>query len=207
VNAGSELEVITGEQEARLSFLGATRGLDAPAPFLVLDIGGGSTEFVLGEGAPRAAISTQMGSVRLTERYVEHDPPTPDERRAVEREVEKVLDDVEDSVPAREARTLVAVAGTATTVQAISKDLPAYDPDALHRTRLRVEDAERVLERLAAMTSPERAALPVMAPGREDVIVVGATILVRVMRRFGFDDALVSETDILDGLALEMVES
>jgi exopolyphosphatase / guanosine-5'-triphosphate,3'-diphosphate pyrophosphatase len=205
-NAGSELEVIAGEQEAALSFLGATRNLDAPSPFLVLDIGGGSTEFVVGEAEPRAAISTQMGSVRLTERHVDHDPPTAEERRAIERSVEEALDEVEKAVPAREARTLIAVAGTATTVQAIAKDLPAYDPDVLHRTLLSLQQAEQVLERLARMTSPERAALPVMAPGREDVIVAGATILVRVMRRFGFEEALVSETDILDGLALEMVE-
>src|SRR5205823_4501352 len=155
------------------------------------------------EGAPRAAISTQMGSVRLTERHVESDPPAGKDRHAMEDSVERTLDEVEDAVPARDARTLVAVAGTATTVQAVAKDLPAYDPDALHRTRLSLEDAERVLEQLARMTSPERAALSVMAPGREDVIVAGATILVLVMRRFGFADALVSETDILDGLALE----
>src|SRR5439155_24890074 len=180
-----ELEVITGEEEAALSFLGATRGLDLPSPFLVLDIGGGSTEFVVGEHEPRASISTQMGSVRLTERHVEHDPPTEEERRAIERSGEEVLDGVEDAIPAREARTLVAVAGTATTVQAIAKDLPFYDPDALHRTKLSLGSAEQVLDRLAAMTTPERAALPAMAPGRADVIVAGATILVLVMGRFG----------------------
>ena len=203
--AGAELEVISGETEAGLSFLGATRGLDADSPFLVLDIGGGSTEFVVGIEKPEAAISTQMGSVRLTERHVSNDPPTDGELAAVREEVDRVLGEVEGAVPVREARTLVAVAGTATTLRAIDLDLPIYDPDRIHRSALTRDAAERVLRRLAAMTTPERAAMPVMAPGREDVIVAGATILVEVMRRFGFDEAIVSEADILDGLALEML--
>jgi exopolyphosphatase/guanosine-5'-triphosphate,3'-diphosphate pyrophosphatase len=204
--AGSRLEVIEGEQEAALSFLGATADLDRPAPFLVMDIGGGSTEFVAGSdpGRPAAAVSTQMGSVRLTERHVRHDPPTRDELAALADAVDRTLEEVDRAVPASEAATFVAVAGTATTVQAVALDLPRYDPEAIHRSTLTVETAERVLERLAAMTSAERAALLVMAPGREDVIVAGATILVRAMRRWGFDEALVSERDILDGLVLDL---
>jgi exopolyphosphatase/guanosine-5'-triphosphate,3'-diphosphate pyrophosphatase len=205
-NAGTGLEVITGEREAWLSFLGATRGLDAPRPYLVLDIGGGSTEFVVGEKEPRTAISTQMGSVRLTERFVSNDPPTAHERRAIRAEIDRVLDGVREAVPVSDAGTLVAVAGTSTTVRAIDLDLAFYDPDAIHRSRLSRRSAETVLERLASMTTPERAALPVMASGRADVIVAGATILVEVMARFGFDDVLVSETDILDGLAFELLE-
>ena len=204
--AGSELEVITGKREAELSFLGAVRGLDATPPFLVLDIGGGSTEFVVGEDQPRAAVSTQMGSVRLTERLVSHDPPTGSERHALREAVDRVLHDVRRATPVADARTLVAVAGTATTMQAISLHLDFYDPEEIHRSTLSLHSAESVLERLASMTTAERAALPVMAPGREDVIVAGATILVEVMRRFGFDEAVVSETDILDGLALELFE-
>ncbi len=205
-HSGSELEVISGEQEAGLSFLGATRGLDAPAPFLVLDIGGGSTEFVIGAKRPEAAVSSQMGSVRLTERFIAHDPPPPKELDRVRQAIGEVLDEVERRMPVRGARTLVAVAGTATTIQAISLGLARYDPEAIHRTRLQVEEAERILAELARMTTAERAALPVMAPGRGDVIVAGALVLVTVMRRFGFDRALVSETDILDGLAIEMLE-
>jgi len=205
--AGSDLEVITGEHEAALSFLGATAGLEAPAPYLVLDIGGGSTEFVLGAGTPAASISTQMGSVRLTERCVRHDPPLPAELDAARQVVQAVLDEVERAVPVHEAATLVAVAGTSTTVQAIALGLEAYDPERIHRTRLTRAGAERVLSSLLTMTTPERAALPVMAPGRADVIAQGALILVEVMRRFGFEDALVSETDILDGLVLEMLSS
>jgi exopolyphosphatase/guanosine-5'-triphosphate,3'-diphosphate pyrophosphatase len=204
-HAGSGLEVLSGEEEAALSFLGATRGLDAPGPFLVLDIGGGSTEFVVGTDAPAVATSVQMGSVRLTERFVRNDPPTADEVDAMRSFVGERLDEVASAVPVGDARTLVAVAGTSTTVKAIALGLPRYDPEAIHRTRLAPAEGERVLQQLAEMTTAERASLPVMAPGRADVIVAGAVILVEVMRRFAFEDALVSETDILDGLALEML--
>jgi exopolyphosphatase/guanosine-5'-triphosphate,3'-diphosphate pyrophosphatase len=209
-HAGSELEVISGEREADLSFLGGTRGLpdDVASPYLVLDIGGGSTEFVMGRlrGEAEHAISTQMGSVRLTERFVSSDPPDPRELSALQLAVADVLDEAESHVPIGDARTLVAVAGTATTLQAIALGLERYDPEAIHRTWLSLEEAERVLSTLVGMTSAERAALPVMAPGRGDVIVAGGVILVIVMRRFGFDRALVSETDILDGLAFEMLD-
>ena len=206
-NAGSSLEVISGEREAGLSFRGATEGLDAPSPFLVQDIGGGSTEFVIGRDRPERAISTQTGSVRLTERHVRHDPPASEELDAMRAEIAQVLEGVEAEVPVRDARTFVAVAGTATTVQAISLGLPRYDPDAIHRTELSREEVERVTRQLEAMTNAERAALPVMAPGRGDVIVAGALVLLSVMERFGFDHALVSETDILDGLAMETAET
>jgi exopolyphosphatase/guanosine-5'-triphosphate,3'-diphosphate pyrophosphatase len=209
-HAGSELEVISGEREADLSFLGGTRGLpdDVAAPYLVLDIGGGSTEFVMGRepGETEHAISTQMGSVRLTERFIRSDPPDPRELSALGLAVADVLDGAESHVPIGDARTLVAVAGTATTLQAIALGLARYDPEAIHRTWLSFADAERVLTALVGMTSAERAELPVMAPGRGDVIVAGGVILTSVMRRFGFDRALVSETDILDGLAFEMLD-
>jgi exopolyphosphatase/guanosine-5'-triphosphate,3'-diphosphate pyrophosphatase len=206
--AGSELEIITGEQEAALSFRGGTVGLDpSGGPFLVQDIGGGSTEFVVGErpGIAEHAISTQMGSVRLTERYVRQDPPAPGDLDALRIEVGARLGDAEAAVPIRDARTFVAVAGTATTVQALALGLDRYDPEAIHRSWLSADAAERVLEDLIAMTATERAALPVMVPGRGDVIVAGAVILVETMRRSGFAEALVSETDILDGLAYEML--
>jgi exopolyphosphatase/guanosine-5'-triphosphate,3'-diphosphate pyrophosphatase len=204
-HAGAELEVITGEREAALSFLGATHSLDVPAQFLVLDIGGGSTEFAVGTEQPDASISTPMGSVRLTERLIRTDPPSEDELVSIRNAVRGILDDVESSVPVRTVRTLVAVAGTPTTIQAISLGLPFYDPEAIHRSWLSVEEAERVLEELARMTTDKRSTIAVMAPGRADVIVAGAVILVEVMRRFGFERSLVSETDILDGLALELL--
>lgn len=202
-HAGSVLEVLSGEEEGRLTFLGATRGLEAPTPFLTLDIGGGSTELVLGGDRPGAAVSMQMGSVRLTERFVGHDPPSEHELDAMRGFVDARLAEAEATIPVADARTLVAVSGTSTTVQAISLGLAFYDPEAIHRTRLALVDAERVLHELAAMTTPQRSALPVMASGRGDVIVAGAVILVAAMRRFGFDEALVSETDILDGLAFD----
>ena len=210
--AGSALEVISGEREAGLSFAGATRGLDPNAvspPYLVLDIGGGSTELVVGSSADAgslAAISTQMGSVRLTERFIRSDPPVERDLTALAIAVDEVLDEAEAHVPIRDARTLVAVAGTATTLQAMALGLARYDPEAIHRTWLTLLDAERVLHDLAAMTNDERAALPIMAPGRGDVIVAGGVILTTVMRRFGFERALVSETDILDGLAFELLD-
>jgi exopolyphosphatase / guanosine-5'-triphosphate,3'-diphosphate pyrophosphatase len=203
---GEPMEVLTGEEEAALSFLGSTRGLDHPAPYLVLDIGGGSTEFVVGGREPNASVSTDMGSVRLTERLVRHDPPSYDELESLERTIGDQLSYVEDRLPVHDARTLVAVAGTSTTVQAIALGLPEYDPERLHRSILSRDEAERVYRLLADMTTEERRALPVMAPGREDVIPAGAAILASAMRRWGFAEALVSETDILDGLAYRMFE-
>ena len=165
-HAGSELEVISGEREAGLSFLGGTHGLDpstAPPPFLVLDIGGGSTEFVVGREPGRAehAMSTQMGSVRLTERFVTTDPPAPHELRAMSRAIDRRRSP-RSRRPSRsgDARTLVAVAGTATTLQAIALGLDRYDPDAIHRTWLSLGTAERVLADLVRMTNPQRAAHP-----------------------------------------------
>lgn len=208
IRAGTEPEIISGQREAGLSFLGGTHGLDTasiPGPYLVQDIGGGSTEFVLGSrpGHAEQAISTQMGSVRLTERLVRADPPSAEDLAALRTEVDRVLDDVERAIPIRDAHTLVAVAGTATTLQAMVLGLDRYDPDRIHRSWLARADVERTLTDLAGMNHAERAAISVMAPGRGDVIVAGAVILARVMERFGLDRALVSETDILDGLAFE----
>jgi exopolyphosphatase / guanosine-5'-triphosphate,3'-diphosphate pyrophosphatase len=206
---GGEPQVIDGEREAALSFLGGTRGLDLDrGPFLLVDIGGGSTEFVFGRrpAGVEHAISTQIGSVRITERVGPSDPPSADDLRAFAREAEPELDRVKRSMPVRAARTLVAVAGTATTTQACALGLERYDPDLIHRSTLSIADAERTVHELAAMTNAERAAIPVMPAGRGDVIFAGATILVAAMRRFGFDGALVSETDVLDGLALELLD-
>ena len=199
--------VIDGAEEARLSFLGGTYGLSAAdGPFLLLDIGGGSTEFVVGREPGRAEqrVSTQMGSVRLTERAITTDPPDPGELDEVRRSIAERLDEAELAVPEiHTARTFVAVSGTATTMQAIALGLDRYDPERIHRTWLSLPDAEQVLAELTRMTNAERAALPVMAPGRGDVIVAGGAVLVETMRRFGIERALVSESDILLGLAYE----
>ncbi len=200
-------QVIDGAEEARLSFLGGTYGLSAEeGPFLLLDIGGGSTEFVVGREPGRAAqrVSTQMGSVRMTERAISTDPPTPVELDHLRRLIADRLDEAEVAVPEiHTARTFVAVSGTATTFQAIALGLDRDDPEEIHRTWLSLPDAERVLDGLCRMTTAERAALPVMAPGRGGVIVAGGAILVETMRRFGIERALVSETDILWGLAYD----
>ncbi len=206
-HAGVEPEVIAGEEEARLAFLGGTLGLPtAEAPFLLVDIGGGSTEFVVGAQPGRAdrATSTQMGSVRLTERHVRTDPPAASDLDALRNTVADVLGDAELAVPEiHTAHTFVSVAGTATTIQAIALGLDRYDPDATHRSWLGRGDVEAVLADLASMTNAQRGAIPVMAPGRGEVIVAGAVILLETMRRFGFERTLVSETDILWGLALD----
>jgi exopolyphosphatase / guanosine-5'-triphosphate,3'-diphosphate pyrophosphatase len=200
------MEVLSGEEEGRLSFLGATRDLEAAAPYLVVDIGGGSTEFAFGDRDPTAVVSAKIGSVRLTERFISTDPPADDQLVLVEEAIATALERVQGRIPVRRAATLVAVAGTATTVQAIALGLPEYDPEQLHRTTITREEVERVYRLLADMTTEERRALPVMAPGREDVIPAGAAILAAVMRRWGFHQALVSETDILDGIAYSLVE-
>lgn len=204
---GEALRVISGEREAELSFLGSASEFDVPGPLLVLDIGGGSTEFVVGDVVPRQSLSVQMGSVRLTERFIDHDPATARELEAVRGEVARVLDDVDGLLPIGTARTMIAVAGTATTVQALSLGLQRYDADRIHRSTLVREDVEGVRRRLGRMTIAEKGALPVMAPGRGDVIVAGVEILAAVMRRWDFREAFVSEHDILDGLAAELLSS
>lgn len=203
--SGAEPEVLSGEQEARLSFLGATEGLDSPTPFLVFDIGGGSTELVLGSTRPETAVSVDVGSVRITERVKPADPPTAADLEAMSRLAAEGLAEAERGVPPGHAATLVGVAGTTTTMQAIALGLPRYDPEAIHHSVLSRAAAEQVAENLSQMTVAERATLPVMAPGRADVIVAGSLILLKIFRRWGFAECVVSERDILDGLVLEMV--
>jgi exopolyphosphatase/guanosine-5'-triphosphate,3'-diphosphate pyrophosphatase len=203
--AGVAPEVLSGEKEAGLSFLGATEGLDHPAPFLVFDIGGGSTELVIGTEHPEAEASVEVGSVRITERVRPADPPTAQDLEAMGRLASDRLVEAEGKVPPGQAATLVGVAGTTTTVQAIALGLPRYDPEVIHRSVLMRSEAERVSGELSRMTVAERAALPVMAPGRADVIVGGSLILLEILRRWGFDRCVVSERDILDGLVIEMV--
>jgi exopolyphosphatase / guanosine-5'-triphosphate,3'-diphosphate pyrophosphatase len=203
---GEPMEVLAGDSEGALAFIGATRNLDRPGPYLVMDIGGGSTEFVVGDRDPTGAVSAQIGSVRLTERYVHTDPPTFEELDKLELAVTSVLHQVEDRIPVHDAVTLIGVAGTCTTLQAIALGLPEYDPEAIHRSILTRGDAESVFRLLADMTTEERRQISVMPPGREDVIVAGAAILVTAMRRWGFSEALISETDMLDGIAYGMGE-
>ncbi|MFI6296086.1 exopolyphosphatase [Nonomuraea sp. NPDC050790] len=209
---GVDPEVVSGDEEAVLSFTGATRGLarlspetglpEGPRPpYLVLDIGGGSTEFVVGGDEVEGAISVDIGSVRLTERHVRNDPPTPSELESVVADIEAALDRVADSVPIQKARTLVGLAGSVTTLAGMALDLPTYDSDKIHHSRISAEQVHEVTRRLLSMTHGDRLAVPVMHPGRADVIGAGALILDRVLRRFAFSQVIVSEHDILDGIA------
>jgi exopolyphosphatase/guanosine-5'-triphosphate,3'-diphosphate pyrophosphatase len=212
---GARPDVVTGREEAELSFLGATASLDAAAaahgsppprpPFLVVDIGGGSTEFVLGDGAGvRAARSVDVGCVRLTERHLHGDPPTAEEVRRTEADLRAALDEVRAGVPVGEAATLVGLAGSVTTVAALALGLPEYDAAAIHGSRIPADDVRRVTADLLAATRERRAAEPVMHPGRVDVIGAGALVLRVIMDEYGFDEVVVSEHDILDGIALRL---
>ncbi|NLU75831.1 Ppx/GppA family phosphatase [Streptomyces sp. HNM0575] len=202
---GVEPEVITGDQEAQFSFTGATKELkgrtDLEKPYLVVDIGGGSTEFVVGDDSVRAARSVDIGCVRLTERHGLSGPVTRDQHRAMRTDIEAALDEAERSVPLTQAHTLVGLAGTVTTVAGIALGLDAYDASAIHHSRVPSDDVAAIVERLLSSTHDERAAIPVMHPGRVDVITAGAVILLTIMERTGAREVVVSEHDILDGIA------
>ncbi|MEU5715511.1 Ppx/GppA phosphatase family protein [Streptomyces sp. NPDC020403] len=207
---GVEPEVATGEQEAQLSFDGATRELAGSdhleKPYLVVDIGGGSTEFVVGDDEVRAARSVDIGCVRMTERHLVRDgavvdPPTPDRITAIRTDIEAALDLAQETVPLAGAATLVGLAGTVTTVAAIALGLREYDAEAIHHSRVSLTQVREITARLLASTHEERAAIPAMHPGRVDVIAAGALVLLAVMERTGAHEVVVSEHDILDGIA------
>jgi exopolyphosphatase / guanosine-5'-triphosphate,3'-diphosphate pyrophosphatase len=204
-------DVATGAEEAALSFDGATRELRqstaVPAPYLVCDIGGGSTEFVLGDATgARASCSVDVGCVRMTERHLHHDPPTATEIAAARRDVAAAIAEVTRVVPVREARSLVGLAGSVTTVVGLALELPAYDAGAIHHARISATKVGEVTEGLLTMERTGRAALPVMHPGRVDVIAAGALVLDTVMRECGFDEVIASEHDILDGIAFALAD-
>ncbi|WP_328948873.1 Ppx/GppA family phosphatase [Streptomyces sp. NBC_01220] len=207
---GVEPEVITGDQEAEFSFDGATKELagrdDLAKPYLVVDIGGGSTEFVVGDDRVRAARSVDIGCVRMTERHltrdgVVSDPPAPEQADAIRADVAAALDLAEETVPLTSAGTLVGLAGTFTTVAAIALGLEEYDSEAIHHSRISLEKVREIAGWFLASTHAERAAIGAMHPGRVDVITSGALILLAVMERTGAREVVVSEHDILDGIA------
>jgi exopolyphosphatase/guanosine-5'-triphosphate,3'-diphosphate pyrophosphatase len=204
---GVEPEVVTGDEEARLSFSGATRGLvGADPPYLVVDIGGGSTEFVLGTAAPVAARSVDIGCVRLTERYFSDDPPTRAEIDALVEDVDAAIALAAEAVPLGEAHTLVGLAGSVTTVTAVALGLETYDPSRVHGTRLSAATVAETSDRLLAMTHDQRAAIRVIHPGRVDVINAGVLVLRRIMEATASAEVLVSEHDILDGIAWSLAQ-
>jgi exopolyphosphatase/guanosine-5'-triphosphate,3'-diphosphate pyrophosphatase len=204
---GVEPELLSGDEEARLSFRGATADLDpADGPFLIVDIGGGSTEFVIGTTEPDAALSVDMGCVRITEQELHHDPPTAEELSISLSLIDAYLDDVDREVPGvSEARTFVGLAGTITTVAAVEIGLAEYDRERIHHFHLTHAAAEDVFRTLATESHDDRLANPGLEAERADVIVGGCCILVAIFRHWGFDECLVSEADILDGLALSLL--
>jgi exopolyphosphatase/guanosine-5'-triphosphate,3'-diphosphate pyrophosphatase len=195
-------EVISGEEEAELSFLGAVRELHpSDAPFLVVDIGGGSTEFVFGGSEVEAAKSVNIGCVRMSERHFDSAPVS---SAAIERaifDIDQAIKAAAEIVPITRAKTLVAVAGTATTVAAAALDLDSYDRYAIHQSHISATKVSTISTRFLNMSRAELAALGYMHPGRVDVIAAGALVLDRIMKATGLSEFVASESDILDGIA------
>ena len=209
---GIEPDIISGDEEAALSFLGATADLtnlsEPPtSPYLVIDIGGGSTEFVLGTTGPTAAISTNVGCVRMTERHLISDPATPQQIAAAISDIDAAIDLAYGAVPIAQANSLIGLAGSVTTVAAIALGLSEYDSTVIHGSRISAQDVHRVTQDLLAMTRAERAKLGPMHEGRIDVIGSGALVLDRIMIRTGLKQVVVSERDILDGIARGLISS
>jgi exopolyphosphatase/guanosine-5'-triphosphate,3'-diphosphate pyrophosphatase len=207
---GVEPEVISGAEEAALSFAGATSDLDiagAAAPCLVVDIGGGSTEFVMGEPgrAPTASASVDVGCVRMTERHFATDPPYPAEVAAARDDIDAAIAVAAREVPLRSARSLIGLAGSVTTVAALALRMWEYDANAIHGSVIAAADVHRVCEELLYATREKRAANPVIHPGRVDVIAAGSLVLSAVAAYTGVAEVLVSEHDILDGIAASLL--
>ncbi|GAC81313.1 exopolyphosphatase / guanosine-5'-triphosphate,3'-diphosphate pyrophosphatase [Gordonia malaquae] len=213
VQPGAVAEVISGDEEARLSFRGAVGGLDAAdGPFVVTDLGGGSTEVVVGDLSTgvHGAYSSNIGCVRLTERTLKSDPPTLDERNAAVGYAHDELAKAFDAVDVSYARTWVGVAGTLTTFAAVHAGLDHYDPEVIHHSRIGLADLHALCSRIVAMTRDERMGLGPMHPGRADVIGGGALVTQELARNFadraGISEMVVSEHDILDGIALGLLD-
>jgi exopolyphosphatase/guanosine-5'-triphosphate,3'-diphosphate pyrophosphatase len=205
---GVDPELISGEEEGRLSFLGATADLDPDdGPFLVCDIGGGSTEFIFGTTEPEATISVDIGCVRMTEAWLHSDPPKPEELSQALSVIELHCDDVLRAIPQiGEAKTFVGLAGTVNAAAAVEIGMTTYDRDKVHHFRMTRAMVEDVFRTLATESLEDRKDNPGLEPERADVIVGGMCVLVTIMRRFGLREMLVSESDILDGLAMSILD-
>ena len=206
---GVRPELLDGSTEARLGFEGATAGLDpGRGPFLVADIGGGSTEFAFGTDRCEGVLSADVGCVRLTEQFIRHDPPRPEELHACLSVAEAHLEDVLVAIPdVRRTACFIGVAGTVTSAAAVELGLEPYDPDRVHHFELTRAAAEDVFRTLATEDRAQRISNPGLHADRAEVIVAGMCVLVKIMRFFGFDSCLVSETDLLDGLARSLLAS
>ena len=200
-------EVIPGTEEASLSFRGATKELaTAEGPFLVVDIGGGSTEFVYGTENVIAARSVNVGCVRMAERHQLTSPLSESSRTAAIADIDAAIAEAAAEVPLTKARSVIAVAGTATTVAAAALGLETYDRYAIHLARISAEKTHEIAQSFAAMTRSEIAALGYMHPGRVDVITAGSLVLSRIMSATGAKEFIASEADILDGMAWSLAE-
>jgi exopolyphosphatase/guanosine-5'-triphosphate,3'-diphosphate pyrophosphatase len=198
---GVRPELITGEEEAALEYSGATHELAEPEPYLLIDVGGGSTEFIAGGREPEALVSVDIGCVRLTEQYLHSDPPAPEELSVAVSVVRDHLADVDRAVPgAAHAKTLIGTAGTVWTMGAIELGVDASESARIHHSRLKRTAAEDIFRTLATEPIEVRRHNPGLEPGRVDVIVGGVIVIVTAMRHWGFDEMLISEADILDGL-------
>ena len=198
-------EVISGEEEAALSFAGATKDLpDSLAPFLVIDIGGGSTEFVIGTRAVEKAKSVNIGCVRMSERHFKNDPASHEEIEAARKDIQAAIAEAASVVAIKSAKSLIAVAGTATTVAAAALELPEYDRYAIHLSRISAENIHKVSEMFLRMSRSERAALGYMHPGRVDVIGAGSLVLSEIVKAVGASEFIACESDILDGIAFSL---
>ena len=202
---GIDARTISGDEEARLTFLGATSGRDSGSQALVIDIGGGSTEYVTGRagGDPDFHVSTRMGSVRFSERHLKSDPPEHDEMVALADDVRAVLAAETRREVRKGVEIGIAVAGTATTLAAIDQELDPYDPEKVHGYRVDLPSCERIVAELAALPLAERREVTGLHPDRAPTIVAGAVIMLESMRAFGLDEIEVSESDILHGAALD----
>jgi exopolyphosphatase/guanosine-5'-triphosphate,3'-diphosphate pyrophosphatase len=205
---GIEPEVISGEEEARLSFIGATKEF-APSdgPFLVVDIGGGSTEFVYGHSEVEFAKSVNIGCVRMTERNIHSDPPAPEEIENARRDIQEAIAIAAAIVPITKAKTLIAVAGTATSVAASALELKEYDRHAIHLARVSAEQTHHVALTFAAMNAEQRSHVGFLHPGRADVFAAGSLVLSEVMKATGATEFVASEADILDGIAFSLARN
>ena len=205
---GIELEVISGDEEAALSFAGAIKDLDpSNGPFLVVDIGGGSTEFVFGTSTVEAARSVNIGCVRMSERHFASDPATPEQIEAARTDIQAAIAQAAAVVPITKAKTLIAVAGTATTVAAAALDLPEYDRYAIHLSRISAQQTHDAATMFATKTREQRISLGYMHPGRVDVIAAGSLVLSEIMKATGATEFVASESDILDGMAFSLARN
>ena len=203
---GTDAEVLSGEEEAQATFLGTLSDLDEKGPVMVVDIGGGSTEFIVGQKTPQRLVSLDFGCVRMLEKHLRSDPPEPSEIAALRSEVMEQLEVAREQLQMPAGARIIGVAGTVTQLATLKSGLPLYDPDVTHHLVLSHGDVRLLAKRLKSLTYSQRKEIPALEPGRADVIVAGAEILLCILEAFDAAEILVSEKDILDGLVLQLLD-